>query len=434
VTYQYNLLHAIVQPKLQLFQLIRLCAPQNENFCRRFELMLAYRERTALRAHHPLLGQQMSTSPTASEKQPTVCMALYSFDVGGSERLGIRLISHYLRSGLNVVCCATKRGYGPLSAELEKLGIKNIAFSLEQRGRLSRLLPHNDICHWLRENYVSCIHAQHFGVYSDIFGPACAAGIKHQIITEHTAEPILNDHAYARLTRKLAPKARHVVAINKVVQSAICQVTGLPHSKVTIIQNGIDTTRFVPIEKSGNDPIRIVWLGRLHPDKDILTALQTFRVALKSNPALNLTIVGDGEERSKAERFVQAHGLGAKVTFRGEVTDPLSSLQQADIFLMSSVTEGTPFALLEALSCGLPVVATAVGGIPDVISPDVGILAPARDPMALSKGITKLAEDGELRTQMGINARQLAISYYSEERMARDYIKLIELLNDEGNY
>jgi glycosyltransferase involved in cell wall biosynthesis len=374
----------------------------------------------------------MTSSHENHTQPPTICMALYSYDMGGSERLGLQLCKHYLAHGFRVVCCATRRGRGPLMARFEELGIPCLALNLESHNRLVRIPLKARLGTWLREHGVTCLHAQHWCVLSDVHNAGKKAGVRTQIVTEHTAT--LFDPTLTRVMRSLASAEIYVVAVNDVVRKAIRDITGLPDSRLFVIENGVDTLRFAPNKPPCSGRTEIVWLGRFHPDKDVLTALEAFREATQRVNTLHLRVVGDGEERRTAEEFVRRHQLQQHVSLTGEVANPVPILQAADMFFMSSATEGTPLALLEALSCGLPVVATSVGGIPNVISPEVGILAPARDSVALAKGLVTLAGDEELRVKMGEKARQLAVGHYSEQRMAKDYIDLIERLNHEESY
>ncbi|QDT73343.1 glycosyltransferase [Lacipirellula limnantheis] len=368
----------------------------------------------------------MPSLPVSLTTPPTICMALYSFDFGGSERLGLQLSKHYLNNGFRVVCCATRRGRGPLMRQFEDLGIPCLALDLESLSRIGRLRGKSNLRSWLSRHEVICVHAQHMCVLSDVHKASHAAGVKVQIVTEHTAEPILNDRRYASVTARMAYRANAITAINEVIRDAIASASSLPKVRVRVIENGIDLARFVGQSKAGRDCCEVIWLGRLHPDKDILNALRAFREVTLSNPKVYLNVVGDGEDRGKAEEYVREHGLGNNVRFSGALADPSIALQTADIFLLSSATEGTPLAMLEALSCGLPVVATAVGGIPDVISGDVGIIVPPSDASALACGILSLAESSELRIRMGQSARQLAECRFSELKMAAAYIELIE--------
>lgn len=357
---------------------------------------------------------------------PAVCIGLYSFDVGGSELLGLRLIRHYQEHGIRVVCCATRREQGPLTASLSQLGVPFLALGLERRSRVGRVLAKHSLTRWLRRHQIKGLHAHHFSVYSDLQRPALAAGVGTTIVTEHTAQPVAHDRQYREITARLAPKATVVVAINETVRNAICDVSSLTPSSVEVIENGIDTEKFLPGPKTTSNDIRVIWLGRLHPDKDITAGLRAFEVALQtSSRPLQLHVVGDGQDRGKAQEFVRDRGLGDSVVFHGEVADPVALLQTGDIFLMSSQTEGTPLALLEALSCGLPAVATAVGGIPETVSSAVGFLSSAGDVDGLGKHLVRLAENSDMRADMANAARNLAVGRYSEKRMAQRYLNLL---------
>ena len=315
--------------------------------------------------------------------------------------------------------------------QFEDLGIPCLALDLESMTRLRKPLAKARLAKWLTLHSVACIHAQHFCVFSDVHRPGKWARANFQIVTEHT--PQLFDKSSARVIRSFGQNASSIVAINRSVQTAISTVSGIRGDDIVIIENGIDTNRFAPSTKTQKDYCELVWVGRLHPDKDVLNGLRAFRHALTYSSKLRLTVVGDGQERAKAWAFVQQHELQNNVTFCGEVKDPVSALQQADGFLLSSATEGTPLALLEALSCGLPIVSTAVGGIPDVISDEVGILAPPNNPNALARGIVQIADNPDLRLQMGVRARALAERRFSELRMASAYTDLVMHLTRQAN-
>ncbi len=357
---------------------------------------------------------------------PTICMFLYSFEIGGSEILGLRLIKHYQDAGLNVVCCATRKSAGPLVSAIQELEVPCLALNLEGGSRFSRILKKLNLFRWLRKYQVNCLHAQHFCVYADVQRLAALAGVSHQIVTEHTAEPLANDAKFARTVSKLAHSAASVVAINETVREAICRVSNFDSTQVEVIENGVDTDRFIPVEKEKRSIIKVVWLARLHPDKDVLTGLRAFREAATSRDVnLMFRIIGDGEDREVAQQFVLENNLTDQVIFEGALANPLEILQDSDVFLMSSLTEGTPLALLEAMSCGLPVVATAVGGIPLTVSDDIGLLSPAGDSGKLASNLLILARDEKRRHEMGALARELVLSRFSEKKMANDYLGLL---------
>ena len=366
----------------------------------------------------------VASGPVAA-KRKTICMALYSLNVGGSEKLGLRLMKRYRDAGHTVCCVATRHGPGPLCPELEALGIETIALDLEGCGRLTRAWRKWQLAGWLQRRRVQALHVQHFSVLSDVLRAARRAAVQPIIVTEHTADFILNNPGFRKLTARIAARADRVVAINGKVRDAICEVAGLAVDNVDVIENGVDTDVFRPPDsKSARDRVEIVWLGRLHPDKDIETALRAFAHALAAAASdARLTIAGGGAMREDAERIAEELQLGQSVRFLGEVKDPAGALRQADIFFMSSRTEGTPLALLEAMASGLPAVSTDVGGIPETVTADSAILGSAGDSKALGDGLVRLIDSAELRQRMGTAARRLVEAKYSESLMADRYLQ-----------
>ena len=359
--------------------------------------------------------------------ESSICMALYSFDIGGSEVLGCGLIRRYLASGARVVCVSTRHGSGPLQQQLESLGVECLALGIEKHSRFARPLLKRKLAKWLRQNSVSTLHAQHFNVLADVFASAAAAGVERTIVTEHTAEPVLNDPAYRKVVRQLAPRVTGCTAINGTVQHAIMEVSGLTEDRVTIIENGVDVSRFAPSNvELPREPVTIGWVGRLHPDKDIANGLRAFAIAVgQAKSEMQLLIAGDGEQRAMAEELARELGIEQNVQFLGAVSDVTAVLRRCHFFLMSSRTEGTPLAMLEAMSCGLPLIATSVGGIPESVTRETAELVPAEDPVSLGGAIAGLADDQGRQSRMGQAARAIVVSRYSDSAMSKRYVNLV---------
>ena len=364
--------------------------------------------------------------PSVSGK-PVVCVALYSFDVGGSEKVGSSLIKHYVDCGLDVVCVSTRRMTGPLRKPIEECGVECLALGLDRYSRLARRFKRRRLIAWLEDRNVSVVHAHHFSVFGDIAGAAEAAGVSRTIVSEHSVNAVLKSWRFRKRVRGLARKATVCTAINGFVQETLCDVTGLPATRVPVIENGVDTDLFAPVEKPPPmDAVTVGWVGRLHPDKDLLNGLRAFELATRqTRGALRLLIAGDGEEMALGREFVQAANLEESVEFLGSVSDVVAVLHRCDFLVVSSRTEGTPLALLEALSCGLPVVATAVGGIPESVTPESAKLVPAQDRTALAEAIISLSEQPELRRQMGAAARHLALQRFSDRAMKDKYVQVL---------
>jgi glycosyltransferase involved in cell wall biosynthesis len=164
--------------------------------------------------------------------------------------------------------------------------------------------------------------------------------------------------------------------------------------------------------------------------KQLDVLVKAFAGLVPTLPAsAQLLIVGDGEERARLENQAIELGVGPQVKFVGSVTNVEPYLQASDIFVLPSRNEGLPVALLEAMACSLPCVASATGGIMDLIRSGVnGLMVPPGDAQALQSALETLLLDPTLATQLGRQARQDAHQNYSMEHTAQDYLQLYRSL------
>lgn len=204
-----------------------------------------------------------------------------------------------------------------------------------------------------------------------------------------------------------------------------------PPGKLVVIHNGVEPS---PILKAKGDKVRrelglgkapvLVTVGRLTPQKDPLTLLEACRL-LKTD--YKLIMVGDGELRAKVEEFVTRNNLRDKVIITGERNDIPEILAAGDIFVLDSRWEGLPLVIIEAEIAGLPVVASRVGGVPELIEDGVtGFLVPPRKPEVLADKLRELLGDTNLRRRVGSAAREKALREFTFERMLTKTRQLYE--------
>jgi glycosyltransferase involved in cell wall biosynthesis len=182
--------------------------------------------------------------------------------------------------------------------------------------------------------------------------------------------------------------------------------------------------------KLGIEPEEFVFLfvGRLQPQKDIPTLLAAYRlVANEAGTGVRLLIAGDGPLRDSLQGQAVHLGLTASVDFLGARGDVPELLQAADAFVMTSITEGQPMALIEAMAAGLPCIGTQVGGIPALLEDGAGVVVPARDPAAIAAGMMRLLHDLSLRHSLAHRARDKAASAHSLSQSTRRYLELLQL-------
>ena len=172
----------------------------------------------------------------------------------------------------------------------------------------------------------------------------------------------------------------------------------------------------------GRDDLLIIQVARLSPIKDHATAIRALKIAARRIGAMRLALVGDGRESEVLRRLVVQEGMESRVRFLGLRTDVPRLLAAADIFLLSSLSEAAPLSVMEAMAAGLPVVATRVGGVDELVVDGLtGLLAPAGDPTALAEAMIRLVESPGLLRRMGRAGRERAHATFSEARMHGRY-------------
>ena len=214
-----------------------------------------------------------------------------------------------------------------------------------------------------------------------------------------------------RYTKRVLERVDLVYAVSEDLRTHIVKDFGIPPGKVRHVPIGIDTSVFIPgARENGKDRPVVIFSNRgFFPVYDTRTLLAGFDSARRANPRISLVLKGDGPEEDEMRRLVASMDLSDTVTFRerSDYSEVPADLQGADIFVSTATSDGTPVSVLEAMSTGLPCIATNVGGVPEWIQDGVnGLLIPPKDPGALSRAILTLAADPALRGHLGARARE----------------------------
>jgi len=195
----------------------------------------------------------------------------------------------------------------------------------------------------------------------------------------------------------------------------------IPADQVTSVHNGVANPGDYPDLSQASAPARVAWLGLMQPVKRVPDLVHAASLV----PGLALTLIGDGPERRNIEDAVHHHGMESVTTFAGFQRDPVAYLAKSSLFALISGAEACPMALLKAMACGLPVVASRVGGVPEIIRHDIdGLLVEPGDIQGIATALRRLTEDAALRTYLGTQARKRIHSEFTATHCA---LKLIEI-------
>jgi glycosyltransferase involved in cell wall biosynthesis len=227
------------------------------------------------------------------------------------------------------------------------------------------------------------------------------------------------------LYRLMSRLTARTIAVSEPVKELLCRL-GLDRRKVVLVPNGADVNRHA----SPGDCARIltelglegkkvvVCVGRLIPGKGQRFLVEGFATVVRRHPETVLLLAGDGPERRALESQIGSLGLAAHIRLLGARDDVAALLAVADAFVLPSLAEGIPLALLEAMAAGTPVVATAVAGNLDVVTDDrYGVLVPPENPSALADAVIGLLEDAGRAQALGESGRMRVREHFDIERM-----------------
>jgi len=367
---------------------------------------------------------------------PLVVHLIYRLDFGGLETLLVDCINHMPRERYrHAIVCLTD-----YTAFADKITAPNVAlYALHKQPGLG-LGIHAKLFKLLRELRPAVLHTYNFAC-AEYAVPAWAAGVPVRIHAEHgrdASDPQGLNRKHNFLRRALVPFIDRYVPVSHDLARWLGQVVRIPAPKLELIMNGVDTERFAPGLPAAatpwtDAPFVIGTVGRLQDVKDQASLIDAFALLCAARPALRATmrlaIVGDGPLRaSLAQRASQA-GVADLVWFPGARNDIPELMRSFDLFTLSSIAEGTPVTLLEAMACGLPVVATGVGGIPEVVQEGVsGALVPASNPQALADALAAYVDDPARVAAHGAAAREKIERHYSVAAMVGAYTALYDQL------
>lgn len=362
---------------------------------------------------------------------PTVCQVLHTLNVGGAELLAKQIALRAAGRFRPVFVCLDE--IGSLGKQLRDEGW--IVEVVERR-------PGFDYrCAWRLANIMRIYDVQlvHAHQYAPFFYSALARLCGRQcpiLFTEHGREyPDFRRPKRVLANRWLVHDRDRIVGVGECVKSALIENEGLPANRVEVIYNGVDGNLFSPQrpdrqivrrELSLDDHhIAVVQVARLDRLKDYQNGIRAMTEICRRCPQVRYFIVGEGVECESIAALIQDLGLHQQMVMLGLRSDVPRLLQAMDMFMLSSISEGIPLTLIEAMLSKLPSVVTRVGGMPEVVlDGQTGWLVAPQNPSEMAARLLALVSSSQQRERMGTCARARAEKLFQAEAMHAAYQKL----------
>lgn len=357
-----------------------------------------------------------------------IVQVVLTLGVGGTERLVVEICQR-LRSRFRMAVCTLEEP-GAWAHCLQERGIEVVP--LRRRPGFHPWLGYR-IAQVARRHQASVIHCHHYSPF--VYGAiATRMWPGRMVFTEHgrlsDGPPSLKRRIVNPILGRLPGS---LFAVSRALRDSMID-EGFPADRLEVIHNGIDPglppTDFE--RRSARRRLGILdttlvvgTIARLDAVKDLGTLIEAIALLRQSLPDVVLVVVGDGDERRRLKEIARRCGVQMAVNFFGQRNDARRLLPAFDAYVNSSTSEGVSLTILEAMAAGLPVVATRVGGTPEILTDGLtGLLVPARSPATVARALRRLAGDPAQRRALGSAARLAVERSFTIDRMVEDYAQV----------
>lgn len=351
-----------------------------------------------------------------------------AIQLGGAERILLELLPGIRNAGADIRLVTLKGARSGLAEQLVDAGVEVHTVGLDGLGTIANCLA---LPRRIDEFEPHVVHT-HLSI-SDVVGGVAARLAGCPVILSS----VYNDGYWMRaadrlLDRRIRPIFRCSVAVSHATRRAMVsrgaradRIVVLPHSTVKE-HVGRAPHSGVPHESGTNGPV-LCTVGRLVPIKATIDLLRVAATLRPRYPGLRVWIVGRGPEKRNLESAIGSMALGAGVAFADEGDDAMTRVAQADVFVLTSLSEGLPMVVVEAMALSKPIVATNVGGVPELIEDGVsGLLAPPGDIAGIADAVSRILDNPALGAKLGASARTAYLRSWTVERMIDAYIRFYE--------
>jgi len=378
---------------------------------------------------------------TGMQEAPLVAHVVHRLDVGGLEYGLVNLINRIPAGRYrHAIICLTD--YSAFRQRIQRGDVP--VFALNKPPGNSPVL-HFKLWRLLMQLRPDIIHTRNLAALEGNL-PAAFAGVPVRIHGEHGRDIDDLDGRSTRrqiMRRLFKPFVHHYIAVSRDLESYLQQKVGVLPSRVAQIYNGVDSERFHPAGErraevpcagfAGTGDFVIGTVGRMQDVKDQLTLARAFVRLVQGIPRaeqrLRLVMIGDGPLREKVRVLLANAGVEQFAWLPGEHNDIPRIMRSFDLFVLPSLAEGISNTILEAMASGLPVLATAVGGNPELIEPGVtGTLVPRNDAESMARAIRSYVESAELCRRQGSQARRAVERKFGMDAMVNAYMAVYDQL------
>lgn len=370
-------------------------------------------------------------------KRIAVLQMIDHLGTGGAEMLQGTLASSIDRERFDWHVVTLRHPHDPVTPRVElELRALGVPISVLNQRKVYDLRAVWKLNRYIRRNKIHIIHTHLEG--ADIVGGVAGLLARKPVVSSvHLLHSdIVGSSSAHKFLLKLVARllCKRIVVVAENMTGDTARWLGVPPGKVVAIPNGVDTDRFrvrpdfnLQAAKrtlaggDGNYPL-VINLARLFPQKAHEYLIKSARIVLQSVPDARFAIVGNGPREAELRSLIEDEGLGDRVFLAGRRDDVPQVLAAGDVFALSSVQEGLPLALLEALSAGCPVVSTDVGGVSEIIRHGVtGLLVPPADPEALAAGIVEMLSNPQRARSLAVEGQKLVKREYGMKSWARKW-------------
>ena len=350
-----------------------------------------------------------------------IIQVIPSFAFGGAEIMCENLLYAEKRLGHDVIAVSLFDNHSPIAARIEDAGIKVIfmgkkpGLDFSMKKKLKKLF---------KAEKPDAVHV-HLNAIKYVAPAAKAARVPKCVYTVHNVAEkdasglsrILNNYFFKH-------SMATPVALSETVRISVAELYGICKCKVPVVFNGIDLSKcMVKEDYSLGEVVELLHIGRFFEQKNHEGLLLAFAKVREKHPEVRLRLVGDGELRSQTEELAAELGITDAVIFEGAQSNVYPYLNAADIFILPSIYEGMPITLIEAMGSALPIVATAVGGVPDMLSDGENASLCQCNTDDIADACIRLIESEELRAAYG-RAALASADAFSAEKMVERYVEI----------